>query len=220
MDVKISSSWKSRLGDEFEKPYFGELIKFVKSEYQSQIIYPLGSEIFCAFDYCDFDQAKVVIIGQDPYHGAGQANGLCFSVGDNIRVPPSLSNIYKEIESDLGIPIPTSGNLQRWARQGVLLLNATLTVRAATPGSHQNKGWEQFTDATIKIISEEKENVVFMLWGAYAQKKGQVIDSNKHFVLRSPHPSPFSAYSGFFGCKHFSKANAYLKEKGKKEIDW
>ncbi len=220
MDVKISPSWKTRLEKEFDKPCFTELISFVKSEYQTQTIYPPGKEIFRAFDCCDFDQIKVVIIGQDPYHGAGQANGLCFAVRDGIRLPPSLVNIFKEIESDLGKPIPTSGDLERWAKQGVLLLNATLTVRSSTAGSHQNKGWEQFTDAVIQTISEEKENVVFILWGAYAQKKGQVIDRNKHFVLMSPHPSPFSAFSGFFGCKHFSKTNAYLKKKGMKEIEW
>ena len=220
MDVKVSPSWKMRLAKEFDKPYFTELISFVKSEYQTQTIYPPGKEIFRAFDCCDFEQVKVVIIGQDPYHGAGQANGLCFAVRDGVRLPPSLVNIFKEIESDLGKPIPTSGDLERWARQGVLLLNATLTVRASTAGSHQNKGWEQFTDAVIEIISEEKENVVFILWGAYAQKKGQVIDRKKHFVLMSPHPSPFSAFSGFFGCKHFSKTNTYLKEKNNKEIDW
>ncbi len=220
MDVKISPSWKARLIQEFEKPYFTQLISFVKSEYQNQTIYPPGNEIFRAFDCCDFDQVKVVIIGQDPYHGAEQANGLCFSVRDTMRVPPSLANIYKEIQSDLGKPIPTSGDLERWARQGILLLNATLTVRAATAGSHQNKGWEEFTDAVIKIISEEKEHVVFMLWGAYAQKKGLMIDRTKHFVLMAPHPSPFSAYSGFFGCKHFSKTNAYLKGIGMTEVEW
>jgi uracil-DNA glycosylase len=220
MDVKISPSWKKRLAEEFDKPYFTNLIDFVKSEYQTQTIYPPGKEIFRAFDCCDFDEVKVVIIGQDPYHGAAQANGLCFAVRDGIRLPPSLVNIFKEIEKDLGKPIPQSGDLERWARQGVLLLNATLTVRASSAGSHQNKGWEQFTDAVIQTISEEKENVVFILWGAYAQKKGQVIDRAKHFVLMSPHPSPFSAFSGFFGCKHFSKTNAYLKGKGMKEIDW
>jgi uracil-DNA glycosylase len=220
MDVKISPSWKSRLELEFEKPYFIELTAFVKSEYQSHIIYPPGKEIFRAFDCCDFDEVKVVIIGQDPYHGAGQANGLCFSVRDGVKQPPSLVNIFKEIENDLGKTIPSSGDLERWAKQGVLLLNATLTVRSATPGSHQNKGWEEFTDAVIRIISEEKKNVVFILWGAYAQKKGQVIDRNKHCVLLSPHPSPFSAYSGFFGNKHFSKTNTYLKEKGIKQVDW
>jgi len=213
-------SWKARLSDEFEKPYFKALIDFVKQEYRTQTIYPPGKEIFKAFDCCDFADVKVVIIGQDPYHGPGQANGLCFSVRDGIRIPPSLVNIFKEIREDLKKQIPTSGDLERWAHQGVLLLNATLTVRASTPGSHQNKGWEVFTDAAIKKISDEKEHVVFLLWGAYAQKKGEVIDRSKHLVLMSPHPSPFSADRGFFGCKHFSKANEYLKSKGLGEIDW
>ena len=213
-------SWKARLSDEFEKPYFNALIDFVKQEYRTQTIYPPGKEIFKAFDCCDFADVKVVIIGQDPYHGPGQANGLCFSVRDGIRVPPSLVNIFKEIREDLKKPIPPSGDLERWARQGVLLLNATLTVRASTPGSHQNKGWEVFTDAAIKKISDEKEHVVFLLWGAYAQKKGEVIDRSKHLVLMSAHPSPFSADRGFFGSKHFSKANEYLKSKGLGEIDW
>src|SRR5688572_17837740 len=220
MDVKIAPSWKNRLEDEFTKPYFLDLISFVKTEYTTQVVYPPGREIFRSFDVCDFSQAKVVIIGQDPYHGPGQANGLCFSVRDGVRMPPSLLNIFKEIRNDLGKPIPESGDLERWARQGVLLLNATLTVRASSPGSHQNKGWETFTDAVIKKISDEKENVVFLLWGAYAQKKGEVINRSKHLVLMSAHPSPFSADRGFFGCKHFSKANDYLKSKGLQEIEW
>jgi uracil-DNA glycosylase len=220
MDIKIASSWKSLLSSEFQKPYFLQLIDFVKSEYQQNTVYPPGKEIFRAFDKCDFEQVKVVIIGQDPYHGAGQANGLCFSVRPEIRMPPSLVNIFKEISADIGKPLPSSGDLERWAEQGVLLLNATLTVRAASPGSHQNKGWEDFTDAIIKMISDQRENLVFLLWGAYAQKKGSIIDRNKHLVLMSAHPSPFSAHSGFFGCKHFSKANAYLKSKGLTEIDW
>lgn len=220
MDIKIAQSWKQRLSDEFEKPYFTTLINFVKQEYQSATVYPPGKEIFRAFDCCDFNNVKVVIIGQDPYHGPGQANGLCFSVRDGQRMPPSLVNIFKEIKKDLGKEIPTSGDLGRWADQGVLLLNATLTVRAATPGSHQNKGWESFTDAVIKTISAERENVVFLLWGAYAQKKGEVIDRSKHLVLMSAHPSPFSADRGFFGSKHFSKANQYLKSKGIPEINW
>jgi uracil-DNA glycosylase len=220
MDVKIASTWKHRLSHEFDKPYFTQLIDFVKNEYQTATIYPPGKEIFRAFDRCDFDDVKVVIIGQDPYHGPGQANGLCFSVRDGVRMPPSLLNIFKEILQDLGKPLPQSGDLERWASQGVLLLNATLTVRASTPGSHQNKGWETFTDAVIKKISEEKENVVFLLWGAYAQKKGEIIDRSKHLVLISAHPSPFSADRGFFGCKHFSKANQYLASKGLKEIAW
>ncbi|MGC1243802.1 MAG: uracil-DNA glycosylase [Chryseosolibacter sp.] len=220
MDVKIASAWKEMLSPEFDKAYFQELISFVRDEYKSQTIYPKGSDIFKAFDRCDFSNVKVVIIGQDPYHGPGQANGLCFSVTEGIRIPPSLNNIFKEIHNDLGKPVPRSGDLERWACQGVLLLNATLTVRASTPGSHQHKGWESFTDAVIKKISDEKEGVVFLLWGAYAQKKGEIIDRNKHLVLMSAHPSPFSADRGFFGCKHFSKANAYLKSKGKEEIDW
>lgn len=220
MDVKIAPSWKGKLEAEFEKEYFGNLIQFVKQEYQTQTVYPPGKEIFRAFDCCSFDDVKVVIIGQDPYHGAGQANGLCFSVRNGIRQPPSLVNIFKEINKDLGKPIPASGDLERWAHQGVLLLNATLTVRGSSPGSHQTKGWEIFTDAAIKLISDTKSNVVFLLWGAYAQKKGEVIDRSKHLVLMSAHPSPFSADRGFFGCKHFSKANEYLRSKGLKEIDW
>lgn len=220
MDVKIAVSWKNRLSEEFQKPYFDQLIRFVKSEYKTYTVYPPGKEIFRAFDECDFSDTKVVIIGQDPYHGPGQANGLCFSVHEGVRIPPSLLNIFKEIQADLGKPIPASGELERWAEQGVLLLNATLTVRESSPGSHQNKGWETFTDAVIKKISDEKQHVVFLLWGAYAQKKGEIIDRNKHLVLMSAHPSPFSADRGFFGNKHFSKANAYLKSKGLKEIAW
>jgi uracil-DNA glycosylase len=219
-EIRIESSWKKRLKGEFEKPYFQTLIEFVRKEYQTTTVYPPGPEIFHAFDACPFDQIKVVIIGQDPYHGPGQANGLCFSVRDNIRMPPSLVNIFKEIQTDLGKPFPPTGNLDRWASQGVLLLNATLTVRASSPGSHQNKGWEAFTDAAIAHISEQKSNVVFLLWGAYAQRKGEVINRNKHLVLMSAHPSPFSADRGFFGCKHFSKTNAYLKQHGLGEIEW
>jgi len=220
VDVKIVPSWKERLYEEFNKPYFGQLIEFIKAEYQTQTIYPPGKEIFRAFDVCDFNTAKVVIIGQDPYHGPDQANGLCFSVRRGVKLPPSLVNIFKEILDDLGKPFPADGDLERWAVQGVLLLNATLTVRGSTPGSHQNKGWETFTDAAIKKISDEKENVVFILWGAYAQKKGEIIDRTKHLVLISPHPSPFSADRGFFGSKPFSKTNDYLRVKGLKEIDW
>ncbi|NOS91950.1 MAG: uracil-DNA glycosylase, partial [Cyclobacteriaceae bacterium] len=183
-------------------------------------VYPKAKQSFSAFDYCAFDDTRVVILGQDPYHGEGQANGLCFSVNEGIKPPPSLVNIFKEIRQDVGLPIPTSGNLERWAKQGVLLLNATLTVRASSPGSHQNKGWETFTDSVVKLISEEKRQVVFILWGAYAQKKGEVIDRSKHFVIASPHPSPFSADRGFFGSKPFSKTNEYLKSKGLKEIEW
>lgn len=220
VDVKIAPSWKPRLEQEFSKPYFAALTEFVKAEYKTNVVYPPGNEIFRAFDHCAFDDVKVVIIGQDPYHGPGQANGLCFSVRDGVRHPPSLMNIFKEIAADLGKPIPVSGDLDRWARQGVLLLNATLTVRASSPGSHQNKGWEQFTDAVIRVVSAEKDHVVFLLWGAYAQKKGEVIDRSKHLVLMSAHPSPFSADRGFFGSRHFSKANEYLRGKGLSEIEW
>lgn len=219
-DVRIHTSWKSRLQAEFSKPYFIELTAFVRNEYATQTVYPPGKEIFAAFDACPFDEVKVVIIGQDPYHGPGQANGLCFSVRDGVRMPPSLLNIFKEIQHDLGKPIPSSGNLERWARQGVLLLNATLTVRSSSPGSHQNKGWETFTDSVIRVISEEKNGVVFLLWGSYAQKKGEIIDRSRHLVLMSAHPSPFSADRGFFGNKHFSKTNEYLRSKGVKEIEW
>lgn len=220
MDVRIAPSWKERLHDEFDKPYFQQLVDFVKTEYQRHTVYPPGKEIFRAFDHCSFADVKVVIIGQDPYHGPGQANGLCFSVRNDVRMPPSLVNIFKEIHNDLGKPIPQYGDLERWAKQGVLLLNATLTVRASSAGSHQNKGWEMFTDEVIRRISDEKEHVVFLLWGAYAQKKGEIIDRAKHLVLMSAHPSPFSADRGFFGCRHFSKTNEYLKSKGLKEIDW
>lgn len=220
MSVKIEESWKERLKDEFGRDYFKQLIEFVKSEYASKQIYPPGSLIFSAFDHCPFDKVKVVIVGQDPYHGKGQANGLCFSVTDGIRHPPSLQNIFKEIHNDLNQPIPQSGNLERWADQGVLLLNATLTVEASKAGSHQNKGWEIFTDAVLKIVSEKKVDIVFILWGAYAQKKGNIIDASKHLVLKSPHPSPFSAHSGFFGSKPFSKTNQYLSSKGLTPINW
>jgi len=220
MNVKIEDSWKSRLEQQFEKDYFVKLVQFVKDEYQSATVYPPGKYIFNAFNYCSFEEVKVVIIGQDPYHGKRQANGLCFSVNEGINTPPSLVNIFKEIKADLGKEIPATGNLERWATQGVLLLNATLTVRANSPGSHQNKGWEVFTDEVIKVLSEEKENLVFLLWGAYAQRKGDVIDRSKHLVLTSAHPSPFSANRGFLGNRHFSKTNQYLREKSKPEIDW
>ncbi len=219
MNVKINESWKVYLQDEFEKPYFKELTEFVKSEYQKKKVYPAPANIFRAFELCPFEDVKVVILGQDPYHGDGQANGLCFSVADGVSLPPSLQNIFKEIKSDLGV-LPSVGNLDSWARQGVLLLNATLTVVAGTAGSHQKKGWETFTDAVIKVISEKKEHVVFLLWGRYAQEKGTVIDESKHLVLRAPHPSPFSVHSGFFGCKHFSKTNEYLESNGMKTINW
>lgn len=219
-DVKIAPSWKEKLSGEFNKPYFTQLTDFVRDEYKKHQVFPPAKEIFNAFDHCDFDQVKVVIIGQDPYHGLGQANGLSFSVRPNVKMPPSLVNIFKEIQSDLGKPFPPNGDLERWANQGVLLLNATLTVRASSPGSHQNKGWEQFTDAVIREVSEKKNNIVFLLWGAYAQKKGEIIDRSKHYVLASAHPSPFSAHNGFFGNKHFSKTNAYLQSKGITPIDW
>ena len=221
MDVKIAESWKIRLQTEFAKPYFETLVNFVKEEYTTRTVYPPGKLIFNAFSHCSFEDTKVVILGQDPYHGAGQANGLCFSVNDGIQTPPSLVNIFKEIKDDLGKPLPRNGNLERWAKQGVLLLNATLTVRASEAGSHQGKGWEAFTDAVIKHISDEKEGVVFLLWGAYAQKKGEIINARKHLVLKARHPSPMSANNGgWFGCKHFSQANNYLKAKGLTEIDW
>ncbi len=220
MDIKIEPSWKNRLQPQFEKPYFQNLIRFVKDEYATHTVFPPGGKIFQAFDACPFDQVKVVLLGQDPYHGPGQAHGLAFSVNDGIPPPPSLINIFKEIKSDLGKPVPKSGNLTRWAEQGVLLLNATLTVRANSPGSHQKKGWEEFTDAAIQALSDQKENLVFMLWGAYAQKKGAIINPEKHLVLKAAHPSPFAADKGFFGCRHFSKANAYLKERGLPEIEW
>lgn len=220
MNVKIEASWKALLEDEFDKEYFKELVKFVKDEYSMHTVYPPGSQIFNAFDFCSFEDTRVVIIGQDPYHGPGQANGLCFSVKEGMPMPPSLINIFKEIKADLGKDIPPHGSLERWARQGVLLLNATLTVRASQPASHQKKGWEDFTDAVIRRLSEEKENLVFILWGAYAQKKGEVIDSERHYIIKSPHPSPFSANRGFFGSKPFSKANEFLKKNGYSIVDW
>ncbi len=220
MDVKIESSWNAKLKGEFEKEYFINLSKFVKNEYNTKTIYPPGSLIFNAFNLCPLDNVKAVIVGQDPYHGQGQAHGLCFSVRDGIRFPPSLINIFKEIESDLEISRPKSGNLERWASQGVLLLNATLTVRADQAGSHQKKGWEEFTDSVIRSLNEEKQNLVFFLWGAYAQKKCEVIDRSRHLVLESVHPSPLSASRGFFGNKHFSRCNNYLIEKGIESINW
>lgn len=220
MNVKIEDSWKSVLKDEFEKAYFKDLTDFVKSEYSSQTIFPPGRQIFSAFEHTPFDRVKVVIIGQDPYHGRGQANGLCFSVSDGIPFPPSLQNIFKELKDDLNIEIPKSGNLERWADQGVLLLNATLTVRESNAGSHQNRGWEQFTDAVIQKLSTEKQYLVFILWGSYAQKKGAMIDPSKHFIIKSAHPSPLSSYRGFFGSKPFSKTNQFLKSIGKEEIKW
>jgi uracil-DNA glycosylase len=220
MDVKIDPTWKLKLTREFEKEYFLNLAEFVKREYKSNTIYPPGGLIFNAFNLCPFHTIKAVIIGQDPYHGPDQAHGLCFSVREGIGFPPSLINIFKEIEMDLGIPRPSSGNLERWAKQGVLLLNATLTVRVHQAGSHQKKGWEEFTDSVINIINSEKENIVFFLWGAYAQKKGEEIDRSRHLVLESVHPSPLSASRGFFGNKHFSKCNDYLKLHNIEPINW
>ncbi|WP_162052428.1 uracil-DNA glycosylase [Pontibacter pamirensis] len=220
MNVKIEESWQNVLQDEFEKPYFKNLVSFVKDEYTTQKVYPVGNQIFNAFQKCPFDEVKVVILGQDPYHGPNQANGLAFSVSDKVRVPPSLLNIFKEIKNDLGKDMPTTGNLERWAEQGVLLLNATLTVQAGKAGSHQKKGWEEFTDAVVQKVNDLKENVVFMLWGAYAQKKGAFINEERHLVLKAAHPSPFAADRGFFGSHHFSKANKYLQEHGKEPIEW
>ena len=220
MNVKIEQSWKEVLQREFEQDYFCNLVAFVKQEYASGTVFPPGNEIFAAFDATPFDRVKVVIIGQDPYHGERQANGLCFSVADGIQFPPSLLNIFKEIHDDIGTEIPTSGDLTRWAKQGVLLLNATLTVRAHYAGSHQGKGWEIFTDAVIRHLAENREHLVFMLWGSYAIKKGAFIDRNRHCVLTSPHPSPLSAYRGFFGNHHFSKANAYLQSHSIEPIKW
>ena len=221
MNVDINPSWKPFLQDEFDKPYFKNLTEFVKEEYAKHQCFPPGNLIFNAFEKCPLDQLKVVIIGQDPYHNYDQANGLCFSVNDGIAHPPSLINIFKEIETDVNTPYPKSGNLERWAEQGVFLLNATLTVRAHEAGSHQKKGWETFTDAVIKIISEQKESVVFLLWGGFAKKKAKLIDAKKHHILTSGHPSPLSANRGYwFGNKHFSKTNAILKDNGFEVIDW
>ena len=220
MDVKIEPGWKSKLSPEFEKEYFNRLTGFVREEYRQTTVYPPGSLIFNAFNLCSFEKVKAVILGQDPYHGPGQAHGLCFSVRKGVEFPPSLQNIFKEIESDLGIPQPVTGDLTRWAEQGVLLLNATLTVRAHQAGSHQRKGWEEFTDYVVRILNNEKRNLVFFLWGAYAQKKGESIDRAKHLVLESVHPSPLSASKGFFGNKHFSRCNDYLVQNGIRPVDW
>jgi uracil-DNA glycosylase len=216
----IEESWRITLQDEFKKPYFLQLKDFLVEERKHHVVYPPGKLIFSAFNHAPFNNVKIVILGQDPYHGKGQANGLCFSVSDGISMPPSLVNIFKEIQNDLGYPIPLSGNLERWADQGVLLLNAMLTVRANEPGSHQGKGWESFTDSVIRHLSTQKEGIVFLLWGKYAQAKETLIDYSKHHILKAAHPSPFSAYNGFFGCKHFSKTNALLLAQGKQEIDW
>ena len=220
MDVKIEASWKEKLAREFEKTYFSNLVSFVKNEYATHTVYPKGKQIFNAFEKTPFSDVKVVILGQDPYHEPNQAHGLCFSVNEGISLPPSLQNIYKELEADLGITPRTSGNLEHWARQGVLLLNATLTVRAHQAGSHQRRGWEEFTDAVIHRIAEEKEHVVFILWGSYAQQKGAFIDQQSHLVIKSPHPSPLSSYRGFFGSRPFSKTNDYLQQTGQEPIQW
>jgi uracil-DNA glycosylase len=220
MDVKIAADWKLLLQEEFDKPYFEELTRFVREEYANGTIYPAGKNIFRAFDKCPVDKLKVVIIGQDPYHGPGQANGLCFSVNDGVAFPPSLQNIFKEISSDIGTPTPQSGNLDRWAEQGVLLLNAVLTVKAHQAASHAGKGWEQFTDAVVRIINQRKEGLVYMLWGSYAQRKGQIADPTRNLILKSVHPSPLSVYRGFFGCKHFSQANEYLVSRGQEPVIW
>jgi uracil-DNA glycosylase len=220
MDVRIEQSWKVRLNNEFEKEYFVKLSEFVKEEYRTKTVFPPGSFIFNAFELCPFDKVKAVIIGQDPYHGPGQAHGLCFSVRDGVEFPPSLKNIFKEIGSDLGYTPSGSGDLSRWARQGILLLNATLTVRAHVAGSHQKKGWEEFTDSAISTLNREKDNLVFFLWGAYAQKKGESIDRSRHLVLESVHPSPLSASRGFFGNRHFSRCNEYLEEHSIEPVDW
>jgi uracil-DNA glycosylase len=220
MDVKIEPEWKSKLHEEFEKDYFIKLTEFVRDEYHTKTVYPPGGLIFNAFNLCPFEKVKAVIIGQDPYHGPGQAHGLCFSVRQGVDLPPSLINIYKEIASDIGIVPPADGDLSRWSSQGVLLLNATLTVRAHQAGSHQKKGWEQFTDSVISILNKEKQNLVFFLWGAYAQKKGESIDKTRHLVLESVHPSPLSATRGFFGNKHFSRCNEYLVQHGIEPVKW
>jgi uracil-DNA glycosylase len=220
MDVRIAEDWKEILFEEFSKPYFEELVSFVKQEYASGEIFPAGRNIFRAFDKCPFDKLKVVIIGQDPYHGEGQANGLCFSVNEGTPFPPSLKNIFKEVSDDIGTPIPTSGELDRWAEQGVLLLNSVLTVRAHNAASHAGRGWERFTDAVVKAIAERKQGVVYMLWGSYAQRKGSIADSRQNLILHAVHPSPLSAYRGFFGCRHFSQANHYLISIGKEPVVW
>ena len=220
MNVRIDESWRERLQSEFDAPYFAQLADFVRHEYATTRVYPPGSQMFAAFDACPFDKVKVVILGQDPYHEPGQAHGLCFSVNDGVPFPPSLQNIFKEIHDDIGTPVPMSGDLTRWANQGVLLLNATLTVRAHQAGSHQNKGWEQFTDAVIHRLAQERENLVFILWGSYAQRKGEFIDRSRHLVLQSPHPSPLSAPRGFFGNRHFSRTTEYLTAHGIEPILW
>ena len=220
MEVRMAADWKAVLAEELEKPYFAELVDFVKQEYATQRIYPRGRNIFRAFDKCPFEQLKVVIIGQDPYHGEGQANGLCFSVGEGVPFPPSLKNIFQEVHSDTGAAIPTSGNLDRWAEQGVLLLNSVLTVREHQAASHAGHGWERFTDAVVREIAQRKQGVVYLLWGNYAQRKGAIADPQHNCILKAVHPSPLSVYRGFFGCRHFSQANAYLQSVGKTPIQW
>jgi uracil-DNA glycosylase len=220
VNPQIEASWKEVLWNEFEKPYFGELKEFLVAEKARHVVYPPGGLIFNAFRLTSFDHVKVVLLGQDPYHGPGQAHGLCFSVPPGISPPPSLINIFKEIDRDLGIPVPLGGCLENWARQGVLLLNATLTVRANQPGSHQHRGWENFTNAVIEKLSEKRVGLIFLLWGKFAQDKEALIDTNRHYVLKAAHPSPYSAYNGFFGCRHFSKTNEILRKHGLEEIDW
>ena len=218
--IRIHPSWREALASEFSAPYFSALTEFVRAEYAAGTCYPPAGEIFAAFDRCPFPEVKVVLLGQDPYHGAGQAEGLCFSVRDGVPTPPSLQNIFKELHDDLGVPVPTSGSLRRWADQGVLLLNATLTVRAGAAGSHQGRGWENFTDAVIRALSSQREHLVFLLWGAYAGRKAALIDRSRHCILTAPHPSPLSAYRGFFGSHPFSQANAYLATHGLQPISW
>ncbi len=218
--VKIEPSWQALLREEFEKPYFDQLVEFVRAEYAAKRVYPAASRIFGAFDSCPFDRLKVVIIGQDPYHGPGQAHGLCFSVGEGVSFPPSLQNIFQEVHTDTGAPIPATGNLERWARQGVLLLNAVLTVEAHQAASHAGHGWERFTDAVVEQINRHKSGVVYLLWGSYAQRKAATVDPTRNLILAAPHPSPLSAYRGFFGCRHFSQANHYLVQQGKTPIVW
>ncbi|MCH5219579.1 MAG: uracil-DNA glycosylase [Muribaculaceae bacterium] len=220
MDVRIEDSWKKALATEWQMPYFAQLTSWVRSRYSTNVVYPAPKDIFAAFDNCPFDKVRVVILGQDPYHGPGQANGLCFSVNDGVPMPPSLVNILKEVESDIGTPLPLSGNLIRWAKQGVLLLNSTLTVDAGNAASHSGHGWETFTDAVIRTLSSQRSGLVFLLWGSYAIRKGELIDRTKHLVLTAPHPSPLSAYRGFFGCRHFSQANSYLTQRGEAPIVW
>lgn len=220
MAVRVEEGWREALADQWEAPYFGELARFVHDEYRNGTVYPPASQVFAAFDAFPFEDVRVVILGQDPYHGPGQANGLCFSVNPGVRMPPSLVNIFREVSDDTGAPFPADGNLDRWARQGVLLLNATLTVREHLAGSHQRRGWETFTDAAIKALSDRREHIVFLLWGSYAISKRGLVDETRHLVLTSPHPSPLSAHRGFFGNHHFSRANRYLSLHGLQPVKW